>query len=177
MKSKTKKRNAPLPIGSGDLLGDDLLIKLLEIELKQSRMHDKLRDLVGGECDNLYAEGIVDVVLDALGVPVDNTVETNACDVANATGVWPDWAYCRDSYHEKWYEQTQSINPSPKKYIAWVRRVNKWTNSIVSLVFEVYHFSLVSVLARFFWRVECYLALLGGNYESSKYLIRSAGGF
>ena len=126
------KKKRPTRVASGALLGDDLLIKLLEIEIKQSRMHDKLQDLVGGECDNLYAEGIVDVVLDALGVPADNTVETNACDVANATGVWPDWAYCRDSYHEKWYEQTQSMNPSPKKYIAWVRRVNKSPNDKLS---------------------------------------------
>ena len=134
MKPKTRsdKKKRPTDVASGAVLGDDLLIKLLEIEIKQSRMHDKLQDLVGGECDNLYAEGIVDVVLDALGVPADNTVETNACDVANATGVWPDWAYCRDSYHEKWYEQTQSMNPSPKKYIAWVRRVNKSPNAEVS---------------------------------------------
>lgn len=43
----------------------------------------------------LYFDGI-DLAADIIGVPADNTVETKACDIANATGEWPEGAYCRD---------------------------------------------------------------------------------
>ena len=42
---------------------------------------------------NLYT-----ILLDLMGVPEDNTVETNACNRANETGKWPKEAFCRDGY-------------------------------------------------------------------------------
>ena len=47
--------------------------------------------------DHISAEG---AILDLLGVPKDNTVQTNACGIATKTGEWPEWAYCRDWAYE-----------------------------------------------------------------------------
>jgi hypothetical protein len=44
----------------------------------------------------------LDIVADIVGVPADNTVETQACEIANATGEWPEDAYCRDWVFHDW---------------------------------------------------------------------------
>lgn len=47
-------------------------------------------------------DSIIQHVADLLGIPADNTVETNACDIANRYGAWPKWAYCRDWLSVLW---------------------------------------------------------------------------
>lgn len=75
-----------------------------------------------GLYDSLYGHGIIlgmdfklfETALDLLGVPRDNTAETNACDIANATGQWPDDAYCRDWTYDAW----DKCKRNPEKFIA-----------------------------------------------------------
>jgi hypothetical protein len=45
-----------------------------------------------------------DLIADLCGVRADNTVETDACTIANVTGVWPVGAYCRDWIWDSWQE-------------------------------------------------------------------------
>ena len=46
---------------------------------------------------------ILDLILDMIGIPADNTSEAEggACEHANETGVWPEWGYCRDSFYNE----------------------------------------------------------------------------
>lgn len=52
-------------------------------------------------------------LLDLLGVPDDNTVEVNACEIANETGNWPENAICRDSFYDEALERREN----PKQFI------------------------------------------------------------
>jgi hypothetical protein len=75
-----------------------LLAKQAEGESKLSALRDEIEDSL----DRIYqdfisAEG---AILDILGVPKDNTVETNCCEIATETGQWPEWGYCRDWAYE-----------------------------------------------------------------------------
>ncbi len=114
----TKKTNevpeSRADVRSTRLIGDDLLEKLIEA---QSGNRCKCA------CCDQYESEIEKLVLDALGVPADNTVETNACDIANETGVWPEGAYCRDWAYEKWYNLRRQKKPNAKKFIAHMRRL------------------------------------------------------
>ena len=47
------------------------------------------------------------VLLDIMGLPEDNTVRTNCCDIANSTGKWPDWGFCRD----RWTDLVDDVSP------------------------------------------------------------------
>ncbi len=60
--------------------------------------------------------GLADDIADLLGVPQDNTVETNACGRANTTGVWPADAYCRDWIYNLWGEVVRG-EITPEMYI------------------------------------------------------------
>lgn len=69
--------------------------------LKLQRQQDKW-------CESIEAAGVelncpiagnwllLHLALDILGEPKDNTVETNACEIANETGEWPEGSHCRD---------------------------------------------------------------------------------
>ena len=66
----------------------------------------QLEAAIERECPNLAEHidymGSGHIAMDLLGVPQDNTVETNACDRANVAGVWPKDAYCRDCFVDMW---------------------------------------------------------------------------
>ena len=53
-----------------------------------------------------------DLALDLLGVPADNTVETDACGVANATGEWPEWGMCRDYWYNLIIDEEDKEKPN-----------------------------------------------------------------
>ena len=62
-------------------------------------------------------------LLDFAGVPADNTVETNACEIANETGEWPRNAICRDSF----YDEALDRRDDPKQFIRDVlKQVDEW---------------------------------------------------
>ena len=52
-----------------------------------------------------WISDLLDIAADVAGIPRDNTVETGACDVANSTGSWPIWGYCRDQIRERVSEE------------------------------------------------------------------------
>ena len=107
----------PIPLTT-----DEIILKILSLEFQQHDIIYALEELVGGECPNLYMEHIFDIALDLMGVPPDNTVETNADSIANETGQWPDHAFCRDCFSEKWDETDHSSPVAINQYIKWVRQ-------------------------------------------------------
>ena len=103
---------------------DDLIIKLLRLDAAYDKVAAKymfeeseLRDAA-----DTYASGVFDAILDSLGVPPDNTIKTNACDVANVTGAWPWYGFCRDSWVDKWRETAEGTSGiSIEQFPDWVR--------------------------------------------------------
>ena len=72
-----------------------VVMRLLEQQLKFDRAANAYREKHGDESMEIDID-LVELVADMYGVPQDNTVETDACSIASATGEWPDGAYCRD---------------------------------------------------------------------------------
>jgi len=69
---------------------------------------------------------VLDLCLDMLGVPSDNTVETRACDIANETGTWPAGAFCRDSCYDT-FDEMAVEKGDVDGFIAVIKDcVNKW---------------------------------------------------
>jgi hypothetical protein len=102
-------------------LTDNVVIKLLRIEVEHSKKVEKLEEALGTEHSNLHLD-LIDLVLDVLGIPVDNTCETNACEIANTTGVWPENAYCRDDWYEQWYDiKSGKSKVTIEEFPSWAR--------------------------------------------------------
>ena len=90
--------------------------ELLRISQRMNIVDDALMRLgidVNGMPDPLG------LALDLLGVPVDNTIETDACERANRDGVWPEDAYCRDWAYDEWDSGHGWLIPD---FVATVRR-------------------------------------------------------
>jgi len=68
---------------------------------------------------------LLDVALDILGWPADNTVETNACERANATGVWPEESFCRDWIWNLYTEMVEQFG-AVDVFIEHVRETRKF---------------------------------------------------
>lgn len=79
------------------------VLKLLEQQKSHDQLLGKLDD-IGVSAHNGFCFSCLDFVADAIGVPSDNTVETRACEIANATGKWPENAYSRDWIYHEWGE-------------------------------------------------------------------------
>ena len=110
------------PVRSSDLLDDGILVRLLEMDAAHDKKVEQLEKAIGTAETNLYLDGLLDIVLDALGVPADNTVETNACDIANDTGEWPDGSYCRDFWYWAWWDTKRGESETTiENFPAWVR--------------------------------------------------------
>lgn len=96
---------------------DIILTVALNLAKKQLAI-DKIMDILSDlriDVDPLNP-GLFDDIADLLGVPTDNTVETNACGRANTTGVWPTDAYCRDWVYNLWGEVVRG-EITPEMYI------------------------------------------------------------
>ena len=65
----------------------------------------------------------LDVLLDIMGLPADNSIETNVCAITNETGVWPEWGFCRDS----WIDLLDDTNPED-----YVDHVLEYVNGITT---------------------------------------------
>lgn len=73
---------------------------------------DAALDRLGiGENGSLGSRGlkIVDAVLSLIGIPEDNTAETDACAIATTTGVWPEYGYCRDGWYTLWWNKKRNV--------------------------------------------------------------------
>jgi hypothetical protein len=77
-------------LGVGIDLGGDIM-KKRELLVKLMKIHTvhKWDDL----------DGLVDLILDLLGVPADNTCDFDYCTVP----VWPLGCFCRDWWYEQMY--------------------------------------------------------------------------
>lgn len=64
---------------------------------------------------------LVDIALDLLGAPQDNTAETGACDVANSAGEWPEWAYSRDPLYAAWDDLGHNADRFVGFVEAWIK--------------------------------------------------------
>jgi len=60
-----------------------------------------------------------EAILDLLCVPKDNTVDSGACDYANAMGEWPAWGFCRDSYMDMWTSEDVSSSAFVEECLLW----------------------------------------------------------
>jgi hypothetical protein len=71
-------------------------------------------------------DSLFDIALDVAGVPVDNTLETGACDFANSMPEdgWPHWGFCRDSIMEELMEH--SGFPERQAAIAMSHGAHDW---------------------------------------------------
>ena len=58
------------------------------------------RNTFSGRYDDLGELCFIDLLLDIMGMPEDNTQESNSCAYANETGQWPDWGFCRDTWYD-----------------------------------------------------------------------------
>lgn len=80
-----------------------------------------LEEVLGADDINLHLDGFIDIILDAIGVPADNTVETSDSDIANATSERPKSSYCRYYYHETWWDTVESWpETTVVDFLAWV---------------------------------------------------------
>jgi len=79
------------------VMSEKQVMELLEIQLAHDRAIDdkfELRERLELPCD--LTVNLLDVIADCCGVPKDNTIETNASNIAMSTGVYPEGVYCRD---------------------------------------------------------------------------------
>ena len=81
----------------------ELVYRLLEAQKEHDKNLDEISEYSDGvdlaiRFDSVYP------IADLLGVPKDNTVETNACEIMTDTGEWPEDAYCRDWIYYRWNE-------------------------------------------------------------------------
>lgn len=120
---KTKKQpDSAGAVSSTRLLDDGILARLLEMDASHDKKVEQLEKAIGTYGANLYLDELLDIVLDALGVPADNTVETDACDIANATGEWPEGSYCRDFWYDVWWNTKRGESETTiANFPAWVR--------------------------------------------------------
>lgn len=65
----------------------------------------------------------VETVLDMLGYPVSNVLETNADERYQETGVWPEESFCRDTIRMDWYDYVE--NNDAAGYIELIEKVIK----------------------------------------------------
>jgi len=72
---------------------DAMLVRLLEIDAEHYRKVSALGKLVG-DADRLHIDGILDIVLDVLGVPPEEI----KCETPNG----PIYKFCRDWYRSEW---------------------------------------------------------------------------
>ena len=78
---------------------EEVIMRLLMDAATLENWEDRLR---AAHVEVSLAIDPFDCALDLLGIPVDNTVETRACEIATETGEWPKNAYCRDGWYIIW---------------------------------------------------------------------------
>ena len=84
-----------------------------------------------GRFSSLGELDFADTLFDIMGLPADNSLETNCCDVANKTGEWPPWGFCRDSWHDLFFDGV-----SPEEI---VNQVLEYVNKITPEEWEAYN--------------------------------------
>lgn len=130
MQKDSKQPESAGAVSSTRLLDDGILVRLLEMDAAHDKKVEQLEKAIGAIGTNLYLDGLLDIVLDALGVPADNTIETNACDIANATGEWPEGSYCRDFWFDAWLHTKRGESETTiANFPAWVREQLKAESS------------------------------------------------
>lgn len=83
------------------------VLKILEAMVEAEQFIDGVVEVVGDEGN---APSLLNEMADLVGIPKDNTVETNACDIANNTGYWPKGVYCRDWIYNAWEDYGRDKN-------------------------------------------------------------------
>ncbi len=78
-------------------ISDEQIIALLQLEADHDTRVEALEKATGGDCDNLRIN-LIDVILDIMGVPKDNTTDFDLSEVPD----WPEGCFCRDWLHELW---------------------------------------------------------------------------
>jgi hypothetical protein len=96
------------------------VVKLLERQKAHDLCCNSLTDLGIDIMDGLSFD-CVDFIADLVGWPPDNTVETNACEIANATGEWPGDAVCRDWIYDAWNRVTEG-SWTVEKFLEYITR-------------------------------------------------------
>lgn len=103
-------------------IGDSILIRLLQLDVSHDKKLKKLEQLISVDNAELHLDGLLDIVLDVLGVPPDNTVETDAVNIANTTGKWPEGSYSRDPFYDAWFAIKRGQSETTvEKFPEWVR--------------------------------------------------------
>ena len=97
----------------------DLILRILKAEAKSWKLYDaacKFKIEMQLDLD------LLDVALDMLDVPADNTVETNAMERADCkTGRLPKGSYCRDWCSDAW----MNCKYDPEKFIRFIEKNNR----------------------------------------------------
>lgn len=96
MSHRLPKTKLQEPAISSDMLF--VARELLKLQRKQDLWHEEIEASghiqVSDPISGNYL--LLELALDILGEPKDNTIETNACEIANTTGEWPEGSHCRD---------------------------------------------------------------------------------
>lgn len=99
------------------LLGEELRVcRHVEGQVKCGR-------LTHGEADRFYVT-LIDHVADLLGVPPDNTVESNVCEIADQSGDWPSWGCSRDYVYNRWGDVCDG-EISVREFVEWLTDVDR----------------------------------------------------
>jgi len=86
-----------------------VVVKILQNEAELNQFVHKLR-LSGLELTNGLDTDLLDVALDLLGIPTDDTLESDSDD-----------AFCRDWFYDTWFD----CKRNPKKFIALALQAKK----------------------------------------------------
>jgi hypothetical protein len=101
------------------LVDEKIFVEVLRIEAEHNRKIDAMEKAVKGLDLSRLKLGLLDTVLDALGVAGDNTVEMEKRYGQNPDN-WPAEAMCRDCYHDKWYELPKTTKSEIKEFLRFV---------------------------------------------------------
>lgn len=99
--NQTESKTVQQTEGGGTVASSALLCvarELLKLQRQQDKWHDEIEASGHIEINCPIAGNwlLLHLALDILGEPKDNTIETNACEIANETGEWPEGSHCRD---------------------------------------------------------------------------------
>jgi hypothetical protein len=84
---------------------DRHLVRLLQLQASYSKKVDQLLD-IGVDLDSQFDViqlNLLDVALDMLGVPADNSGKWDPAD-GDKEAVVPDWLFCRDWFTETFFD-------------------------------------------------------------------------
>ncbi len=101
MKNQDKSKTE----GRGTVVSSDLLHvarELLKLQRQQDKWLNETEACGHIEIDEPISSSylLLDLALDILGEPKDNTIETNASEVFQETGEIPQGTHCRDYIHD-----------------------------------------------------------------------------